>query len=602
MRLLFPLPISLVAIVLMMFSLAAMSAGLDARLDRNTVVEGETVVLLLSAPGDSAGGPDLSPLAQDFNLLGQSQSSRFQMINGRTSSAREWQVVLAPKGTGKLRVPALRLGNAVSNPIDLEVLPAEQAARRGTPLPVRLEIEATPDSPYVQGKVNYTVRLLTSVPLRRAGISDPVASDAIVERLGEERQYDTQRDGRRYQVIERRYAIFPQRSGTLTIEPPVLSAQVAQPSNRAGSLRDRIFGGADPFAGMGSMFDEVRPLQLSGHRVTLEVRPQPAGASSPWLPAESLTLNEAWSPNPPTFRVGEPVTRTLVITAQGVTGAQLPDIAVDAVSGINTYPDKALVETRADGDTLLSQKVIKVALVPEASGDYLLPAIDLPWWDTTIGEQRIAQLPAREITVLPAAAGASPRPQPPAADAKTNADTRPDQSRVGPQAAPRKTDAGDAAPSLWSGAVGYWPYLALLFAAAWLLTLVLWWRGRSNRTAVVARHPDPPGPVQPVARLLADFEQACRANDAATARRALLAWAAARWPDDPPRRLEQVAHRLGPDATPLVRELDSRLYADRAQAWDGTDAWQRFAPLLKSAARDSAAGPAPLPPLYPQDV
>ena len=52
-----------------------------------------------------------------------------QMINGRTSSWREWQVVLAPKRLGKLSVPALSVGNAKTPTLSLEVLAADQAAK-----------------------------------------------------------------------------------------------------------------------------------------------------------------------------------------------------------------------------------------------------------------------------------------------------------------------------------------------------------------------------------------------------------------------------------------------------------------------------------------
>ncbi|MCB1800809.1 MAG: protein BatD [Gammaproteobacteria bacterium] len=587
----------------LLLSLPALAATLDARLDRNRISEGETVMLMLSTSGDSDGAPDLAPLLQDFDVLNRSQSSSFSMINGRTRSSREWQVVLAPKRAGTLTVPALHMGAVSSRPLTLEVLPPGQADPNGPPQPVRIETEATPERPYVQGKVVYTVRVLTRVPLRQPQLTEPVAAGAIVERLGDERQYESQRDGQTYHVIERRYALFPQRSGTLEIEAPVLSAQVAEPGKSRNSLRDRMFGG-DPFAGMGSMFEQLRPLRLRGRSLTLEVQPQPAGSPSPWLPAESLTLNETWAPNPPTFRVGEPVTRTVVITAQGVTASQLPDLSGRlAADGISAYPDQPLSETRADGDTLVAQKVLRSALVPSVAGELELPAIEVTWWDSDSGQARTARLPARTIEVAPAPPGAaSPPPASPARGMPSRTADEPVTERpaVSVQAAADGTAAGPVV-----GIAGLWPYLAVLFGLAWLVTLLLWWRARSRRPA--GTEPQPAARTAPrtvAGASLAGFERACRANDPRAARSALLAWAAARWPHDPPQRLEQLAQRLGTDAVPLVHEMDRHLYADGAGGWDGAQAWQGFEPLLERAQRDQRVrhDRDALPPLYPRDA
>lgn len=622
MRIFFTLSGLLLILIILFFSIEAAAGGLSARLERTQIAEGETVVLALSAPGDSTGTPDLSPLAQDFEVLNQAQTTRLEIINGRRSSTREWQVVLLPKRTGRLSIPPLHMGNALSEPLSLAVLPAAQAAKMGEPRAVMLEVAAKPDKPYVQGEVTYTVRLLTRVPLLQASLSAPSAGDAIVERLGEDKHDIAYRDGQQYQVIERRYAIFPQHSGSLAITPPVLSAQVADNGQRGDSLRQRMFGGrdpfadfnrlfgGDPFANRGGVFGQSRPIQLRGRSLALEVQPQPAGTSTPWLPAESLTLSEVWSPDPPVFHVGEPVTRSIAITAQGLTAAQLPDLAFKAPAGIKLYADKPQEETRADGDSLVAQKVLKAALVPATAGSFTLPAVRLAWWDIKTGKERVASLPAREVQVLPAAAGSSPpAPQNPsllAASTRASAAPADDAAAAtSPSATLDHAPAGLGArlTGAFRQPSGYWPYLALLFATAWLVSLGLWLRARSVRGAQAAERESPPKVATPkAAKVLARVEQACRAGDAGSARRALLEWAALRWPVDPPRRLEQVALRLGPEAVAALRDLDNHLYADGTTSWDGASAWRQLAPLLEARQRRGESGrrDTPLPPLYPQ--
>ena len=605
----------LVGLALLLISLDAMAAGLEARLDRTRLAEGDTVELTLSASGDSQGAPDLSPLSADFEILSRSQGMHMQFSNGRSSTSRQWHVTLAPKHTGSLQVPALHLGQLSSAPIGLMVLPAAQAAKSGVPQEVILEVEANPENPVVQGKVIYTVRVLSRVPLRRAELREPHADDAIVQRLGDEKQYDTNRGGQNYRVTERRYAIFPQHSGELEIAPPVLKAEVPEPGKRGSSPRDRFFGGrdpfsdfdsifgSDPFSDMDSMFARTHPIQLRGRYVKLAVQPQPKGTPSPWLPAESLSLNEAWSPDPPVFKVGEPVTRTIAITAQGVTAEQLPDLPQTAIPGINAYPDRAMSDTRPDGDTLVAQKVFKVALVPSRTGSVTLPPVELSWWNTRTHKLETARLPARTVEVQPGAAGetALPEPQPVTTQAESVAESQ----------VPPVGSASAAGPGLLSAAtvqaiaeVGYWPWVAAAFALAWMISMGLWWRARSRQRVVqVPVEAAPRMPRADPGKSLRRFEQACLTNDAAQARQALIEWGGAQWPDNPPRRLEEIAGHLPTEAATLLNELDRALYAGGSGvAWEGAETWRRLEPMLRGAGSGEASSgnDTPLPPLYPQ--
>ena len=598
----------LTLVLCVLFSATLLAASLEARLDRARIAEGETVTLMIRVPGDTSGSPDVSALASDFEILSNSQNMQMSMINGRSSSTRGWQFVLAPRRSGKLTVPAIRVGSASTQPMTLEVLPAAQASATGPAPPVLLEADVESKQPYVQQKVIYTVRVLSRVPLRRPSVSDLQVADAIVEPLGPGTEYSTQRDGQQYRVMERRYAVFPQASGTLQIDGPTLSAELAEQS-QGGNPRSRLFSGRDPFAdidrlfgrnsfpGGSSLFSQTRPLRLRAPNVELEVRAQPAGSPSPWLPAESLSLNEAWSPDPPVFRVGEPVTRTIAITAQGLSPAQLPDLTLRAPAGAKFYPDKPQTQVRVDGDTLIAQKLLPAALVPSQAGRVTLPEVRLEWWDTQSGKRQVARLAPREIQVEAAAAGTGAAGAVPLPSAKTA--PAPDTSSV---AEPSLVTAG---PDEADAVGGYWRWLAALLGLAWLITVLLWWRGMRRKPAAP---PSPAAMAPPVAAqpaaALARIEQACRADDAGAARTALLEWAALRWPEDPPRRLEMLGKRLGSDAEQILSDLDRRLYAAAEERWDGTAAWTGLAPALAKQADAPGRGGSgsALPPLYPNQA
>jgi hypothetical protein len=351
-------------------------------------------------------------------------------------------------------------------------------------------------------------------------------------------------------------------------------------------------------------------VRVSGRELELAVRPQPAGTGSPWLPAESLQLVETWSPDVSELRVGEPVTRTIAITAQGLTDAQLPDLEIPLSDGVRAYPDKTRAETRADGDDLVSVKEIKLALVASAEGELRLPEVRVSWWDTEADRERVAALPARILNVLPARAGAPVAPAQPAAEpslAQADSELPVRQTPEGPagiqDAAPL---SGTSEPTGWPFPAGLWPWISGGLVVVWLFTLGLWLRERrAPRQRKETKGGEAPGGGQAasLSHLRAGIKRACAAGDPKAAREALLAWAAVNWPDAPPRRLEDLARRLDAGAGDLLEELDRCLYAGAAARWDGARAWSALEPILSRVSRgsgDHAAAADALPPLYPR--
>ena len=96
---------------------------------------------------------------------------------------------------------------------------------------------------------------------------------------------------------------------------------------------------------------------------------------------------------------------------------------------------------------------------------------------------------------------------------------------------------------------------------------------------------------------LRQVQEACRSNQPLTARRALLDWAAARWPQHPPRGLNALAQATGDTTlTALLRELDRACYA--GGEWNGealAEALKKVGTARKKADRSKS----PLAELYP---
>ncbi|QID16920.1 protein BatD [Nitrogeniibacter mangrovi] len=496
-------------------------AAVDAWLDHDRIAAGDTVRLILQRDGSGGDDPDLSPLKADFDILGTGSTSSVQIVNGSMSSTRRVTVTLSPTHAGQLTLPPLAWGGEHTPPLQLTVGGAGAAPTQGsTPGgasagAVFIESTLSPARPYVQAATRLTVRLYAAEPLYQASLSLPAATDVLVQRIGDDQQNRIERGGRSYQVVTRTYLLFPQKSGTLQLAGPVLDAQVADsrgPLAGAPPGFGNLFG-RNPFAGMVA----TRPMRLHGDPISLEVRPRPAAATgTDWLPARSLTLSETWAPGSGPVHVGDPITRHVTLRAEGLTAAQLPDpgARMTPPDGVKAYPDQAQQDTAVQGDQVVGTRRQAIAFIADHAGTVTLPAVHVPWWDTAADAPRDATLPARTLTVLPAAAGA-PAPPPPARRAATPtpaAQAAPPHASTPPVPAP-------------AGNTDRWRVSAFALAALWLATLALWaWRARRRPRAGNAPTPPPIEHRPAAAEARQAFRRACAANDAAAARRHLLAW------------------------------------------------------------------------------
>ncbi|NJD04908.1 MAG: protein BatD [Methylococcaceae bacterium] len=530
-------------------------------LDRNPVSMGETLDLSFTADDDQADDPDFSPLEADFEVLGNRSSHNLSWVNGKSASTHQWIVTVSPKHAGSIAIPAIRFGGESSNPLSLTVKDVPDSNRAQIDSEVFWEVEATPRNPYVQAQVIYTRRLVRKVNLMGDGLTDPQPADALVQRLGDGREYQQMRGGERYTVTEYRYAIFPQKSGTLHLEPVVLNAQISPPGGSRFS----------PF-----MAQSGRRIKIASEALDLEVRPIPADfTGSRWLPAESVRLDEKWSKDPPRTVVGEPLTRTVTIAAAAATVGELPELAAELSQGeLKSYGDQPVLKEEAGIGGVASLRQEKLALIADRPGTYTVPGLELVWWNTKTDRQETVRIEPRRVTVA-AADGSSASAAPPEA-AKAPAIQAP--APAGPQEQ------------------AHWRWLALVLGGGWLATAVAWLACRRRRPA-----PEPPTravrPNPDVAAAYKELTKACRGDDPVAARDALLIWGRARWPRQPPVGLKDLAARVDGRLGEKIRELERLVYGpDRGYRWYGEELWR----ALQQQATPPQAGarlPAALEPL-----
>jgi hypothetical protein len=404
--------------LLLLMPFSAFAAAFTATVDSTHVVAGEGFALQLNLSGaDAKGNPDLSTLKQSFDIVGQAQTSNTSIINGHMSSSTGWQLALIPKQTGHVTVPPVAVdtdnGRLSTQPITLDVGDAApQQSSQGSPThaarDVTINATASLSNPYQDQPIIYTVRIVAHESISDLSLGDVTVDNAIVQPQGEAETKDAVENGVPVKIIEMRYLVTPLKAGSVTIAPVTMHGSIA--SNAAAPHLNGIGNGfIDPmqiFQQMGNFgFMQSRPFSISSNAVTLNVK-APAAAMDPWLPLKEFRITEKTDASQP-IKVGDPITRTFTLLADGMAGSQLPslDLQLNNVD-FKIYADKPKTSESIDQNTgdIIGRREESFSLIPLIPGSLILPEIKIPWWDVKNDRIAYAEVPARTVDVLPAPA------------------------------------------------------------------------------------------------------------------------------------------------------------------------------------------------------
>lgn len=600
-------PLQILLIITSMMMAQAGLAALQASIDRAVVYDGESFTLTISTDSRQREMPDLALLEKDFRILGTGSSQQVQVINGVSSVKTSWNIQLQAKTPGQYHIPSLRVGKELTNPLQVTVSepPVVSGAERGEHAFIELEITA-PDGPvYLQQQILLTVRLLFDRRLLDGSLSEPAPKDAVVEQLGDDSRYNTRRNGKPFQAIERRYAIFPEKSGQLKVPPVRFSGRFASPEKAKQSPRpvdpmlERFFGG-DPFS---RSFDRGVAATLQSKSLSLDVLPRPATYTGKhWLPAASLELTDSWVAQPPEFKAGEPVTRTITVKAKGVLAPMLPKPEFSEVEGVSIYPEQPQAETRTDGSWVYAESRHVISYMPTRAGQLTLPALSISWWDTGAAVMRTAEVPEWNLTVQPGQQGQAA--QTAQSDASRDAD---DKLRSEQQPAPGSAEASRQQETDSEGVLDkiqqQW-LLLLLVVLAVSIVIILWRRSmrtdsaEAGTTQVSDKLHDRAEHKEDGRELKQMLRKACDENNARAAAATILKMAAAEKPEKPPQTLPALAGMLD-SGTEQLHVLDRFLYTAEKTPWDGDAFYKSFKDGLVFKENEKAARHA-LQPLYPE--
>jgi len=338
-----------------------------------------------------------------------------------------------PKRPGKLTVPELNFRGARSQPVTVDVREGEPPETADEPRDAFIELSTDKDQVYVQEQLVLTVQLFISGNLIRGNLSDPSHPEAVIESLGNQREFTRTRDGHRYRVVERRYGIFPQTPGELSLDRIEFE----------GQRRDNS--------------GQVRFLRTGKRLFDVPVKPVPDEFTGDvWLPASGLELTEEGLPEDQQVPAGQSLTRTLRATVTDLPGETLPDFPATTVEGLRSYPEPPVRDTGKSEEGLSGSLEQAEALVGLRGGKITLPAVRIHWWDTSADRPRVAEIPERTLRI-----------------------TGDGSALVEPEGEITETrKAEDPAPAAPTEGLP-WQWIAAGLGAGWLATVIAW--GTSRR-------------------------------------------------------------------------------------------------------------------------
>jgi len=358
---------------------------IEASVDRDQIARGETLVYTIRIYEQRQGMQlDLTPLTDDFDVLGTRTSSQVRSINGAVESWTDYIITLFPLNEGEIEIPAIEISDTQTTPIIVTVSNEGPRSNQDSD-ELFLEIEVNKETVYVQEQLLFTIKLYYTINgIRNPQFTELEMDDTVIQLIGSPNQYENLIEGVRYGVYEKRYVIFPQRSGPLQI-PDIL-------------FRGEVTDGSSNFVFRNLNTRRVTAF-IDGITIGVKERPAAALTNDTWLPVTNLSLEEEWNTDINNLRVGDSIERTITMIADGLDGAVLPPFSPEDISGLNIYSEPADIERNYVDGSIVGSRTETSTLVATESGQIEIPEIQIPWWNVETDTLETSVIPATIIEV-----------------------------------------------------------------------------------------------------------------------------------------------------------------------------------------------------------
>jgi len=332
----------------------------------------------------SFGDISIDRLSSQFSIIsGPSQQTSMQWINGSVTNSKTISWTLAPKKTGKIKIPSLdvRIGGQTykTNQITLQVVGSN---KKQSDRDVFITSEIDKEEVYLGEQITLTFKLYKKVEISVEPFEIPEFSGFWTEELYRPNQIKIDKkidlNGVRYEVgTLYKVALFPISGGEYVIEPLTMKVQTQKKRSRRN--RDPFF---DPFFNSFFTETETKILRSPERKIKIKIFPEPrpsgfSGAVGKFKIETSIDRDSTM--------VNEAITFKISISGTGNLGLfTIPKFKFS--DKLDQFPPKETFEKNNFRDALSGVMSWEYILVPRISGKISIPPIAMTYFDPSIQE------------------------------------------------------------------------------------------------------------------------------------------------------------------------------------------------------------------------
>jgi hypothetical protein len=391
----------------------AQTPAFYAQVSKNKVAVGEQfqIAFTLNGPGNNLVYSNL----KDFNIhMGPNQSQSMSIVNGNMSQSTTISFVISAKKEGKITIgPASVIANGNQKletaPIVIEVTKGNtQAAQGSNPsespnqfaseisnedLFVRTFLSKT--KCYIGEQITVTQKVYSRVDLRGfQNIKFPPYNGFWSQQEEGNKQINLQQEvvnGITYYVAEyNKVYLFPQRSGSISIEPVELECIVRRATQRQPR---NIF---EQFFGAGGYEDVA--IKVKSKAVKVEVKELPAEGKPEGFTGAVGNFSYKTELSKEQVKANDAVNIKLTVTGKGNI-ALLEAPKAELPESFETY-DPKINETVKTNGGVSGNKTFDYLVIPREKGEFIINGLNFSFFDPEKKEYVKLPSPDMKLTVL----------------------------------------------------------------------------------------------------------------------------------------------------------------------------------------------------------
>jgi hypothetical protein len=244
---------------------------------------------------------------------------------------------------------------------------------------VRMRVSTEPARQVVLGQqTRIFVEILTDTWFTKAPLYPELSLAGAIALMPEQlgTNFTERIDGTTFAAQRRSYVVYPQRAGTLDVPPIAIRLGVAVDAKPSD-----LFTLTTP------------PLKLQ------VVLPPAAEGVERFVTTPKLAVEETWDRPLDALHVGDAVRRTVRLTADDSLGMLLPALGFEAPSGVALYRDQPRATDRVNRGQYRGERVEAATYVLQRAGEFVLPELQVHWWNTRTHALETEILAARTLEV-----------------------------------------------------------------------------------------------------------------------------------------------------------------------------------------------------------